>query len=405
MSAPRKYPQELRDRAVRMVFEFRQQTGGQPGAIVRVAEQLGVHREALRTWVRQAEVDTGKRPGVPTAEQQRIAELEREVRELRRAMRSSRRRAPFRGRARPSPDEVTRMIDAHRERFGVEPICRVLEVPTSTYYAHKQQQPSARTRRDSQLKAEIERIWKENLQGSGARKIWRQLPREGIGVARCTVERLMGELGLQGVVGGKPKRTRVGDPQAERPADLVNRQFTARAPNRLWVADLTYVRTWSGFCYAAFIIDAYSRLLVGWQLASHLRTDLALDALEMAIWRRQAQLEGLVHHSDRAANTCRSATPNASPRPARPASVGSRGDSYDNPLAESTIGLYKTELIRRRGPWRGLDHLELATLEWVDWYNHRRLHGALDHVPPAEYQAAHATGYPDLTPALEAAAT
>jgi putative transposase len=191
------------------------------------------------------------------------------------------------------------MIDAHRARLGVEPICRVLEVPTSTYYAHKQDRPSARTRRDAQLKAEIERIWKENFQVYGARKLWRQLQREGIGVARCTVERLMGELGLQGVVRGKPKRTTVADPQAQRPADLVCRDFTAQRPNQLWVADLTYVRTWSGFCYAAFIIDAYSRLLVGWQLASHLRTDLALDALEMAIWRRQAQLQGLVHHSDR----------------------------------------------------------------------------------------------------------
>jgi putative transposase len=209
------------------------------------------------------------------------------------------------------------MIDAHRERFGVEPICRVLEVPTSTYYAHTQHQPSARTRRDAQLKAEIERVWKENFQVYGARKLWRQLQREGIGVARCTVERLMGELGLQGVVRGKPKRTTVADPQAQRPADLVCRDFTAQRPNQLWVADLTYVRTWSGFCYAAFIIDAYSRLLVGWQLASHLRTDLALDALEMAIWRRQAQLQGWCITRTGAANICRSATPSVSPRLAR----------------------------------------------------------------------------------------
>jgi transposase len=186
MSAPRKYPQELRDRAVRMVFEIRQQTGGQPGAIVRVANQLGVHREALRNWVRQAEVDAGQRPGVPTAEQQRIPELEREVRELRRANEILKAASAFfRGRARPSPDEVTRMIDAHRERFGVEPICRVLEVPTSTDYAHTQDQPAARTRRDAQLKAEIERIWKEHFEVSGAGKLWRPLQREGIGVARC----------------------------------------------------------------------------------------------------------------------------------------------------------------------------------------------------------------------------
>jgi transposase InsO family protein len=194
------------------------------------------------------------------------------------------------------------MIDAHRERFGVEPICRVLQVPTSTYYAHKTyntHQRSARAERDQGLKAEITRVWKENFQVYGARKVWRQLRREGIQVARCSVERLMRELGLAGAVRGKRRRTTTPDPQATRPADLVNRQFTAQRPNALWLADLTYVRTWSGFCYAAFIIDCYSRLIVGWQLASHLRTDLALDALEMAIWTRRGELDGLVHHSDR----------------------------------------------------------------------------------------------------------
>jgi putative transposase len=197
----------------------------------------------------------------------------------------------------------------------------------------------------------------------------------------------------------------VADPQAGRPADLVCRDFTAQRPNQLWVADLTYVRTWSGFCYAAFIIDAYSRLLVGWQLAGHLRTDLALDALEMAIWRRPAQLDGLVHHSDRGGQYLSIRYTERLAEAGAVTSVGSVGDSFDNALAESTIGLYKTELICRRGPWRGLDDLELATLEWVDWYNHRRLHGALDHVPPVEYEAASATGYRDPTPALEGAAT
>ena len=194
------------------------------------------------------------------------------------------------------------MIDALRGRFGVEPICRVLELPTSTYYAHKAHQPSPRQRRDAQLKLEIQRVWKANFEVYGARKVWRQLGREGISVARCTVERLMAELGLRGVVRGKPKRTTIADPQAERPADLVNRQFAALAPNRLWVADLTYVATWGGFCYAAFIIDAYSRTIVGWRVATTLRTSLALDALEMAIWSRQDAPEGLeelVHHSDR----------------------------------------------------------------------------------------------------------
>jgi putative transposase len=285
------------------------------------------------------------------------------------------------------------MIDQHRGRFGVEPICRVLEVPTSTYYAAQQRPPSARRLRDTQLKAEIRRVWDDNYQVYGARKVWRQLQREGLQVARCTVERLMGELGIAGVVRGKAKRTTIGDHQAPRPADLVERQFTAPAPNRLWVADLTYVRTWSGFVYAAFVIDAFSRMIVGWQLARHLRTDLALDALEMAIWRRDTQLDGLVHHSDRGGQYLAIRYTERLAEAGAVTSVGSRGDSYDNALAESTIGLYKTELIRRCGPWHSLDDVELATLEWVDWYNHRRLHSACDHRPPAEYEAA-------LTPAV-----
>jgi len=191
------------------------------------------------------------------------------------------------------------MIDALRDRFGVEPICRVVGVPASTYYAAKQRPPSARGRRDLQLKGEIQRVFDDNYQVYGARKIWRQLGREGVRVARCTVERLMGELGIAGVVRGKTTRTTIHDEHAPRPADLVNRQFNATRPNQLWVADLTYVRTWSGFVYAAFVIDAFSRMIVGWQLASHLRTDLALDALEMAIWHRDTVLDGLVHHSDR----------------------------------------------------------------------------------------------------------
>jgi putative transposase len=290
------------------------------------------------------------------------------------------------------------MIDALRDRFGVEPICRVVGVPTSTYYAAKRRLPSARQQRDRQLKLEIQRVFDDNYQVYGARKIWRQLRREGIRVARCTVERLMGELGIAGVVRGKTTRTTIGDEQAPRPADLVERDFTATRPNQLWVADLTYVRTWSGFVYAAFVIDAFSRMIVGWQLASHLRTDLALDALEMAIWRRDMALDGLVHHSDRGAQYLAIRYTQRLADAGAVTSVGSKGDSFDNALAETTIGLYKTELIRRRGPWRGLDDAELATLEWVDWYNHRRLHGACDNLPPAEYEAAYT---PDPTPAPE----
>jgi putative transposase len=222
------------------------------------------------------------------------------------------------------------MIDSLRGRFGVEPVCRVLKLPTSTFYAHKQQRAgSPRQQHDEQLKAEIQRVWKANFEVYGARKVWRQLQREGIQAARCTVERLMRELGLKGVVRGTPKRTTISDPQAERPPDLVKRQFVAPAPNRLWVADITYVRTWSGFCYAAFVIDVYSRLLVGWQLATHLRADLALDALEMAIWRRDTALDGLVHHSDRGGQYLSVRSTQRLADQGAVASVGSRGDSYD----------------------------------------------------------------------------
>jgi putative transposase len=280
-------------------------------------------------------------------------------------------------------------IDQHRDRYGVEPICRVLPIAPSTYHAAKRRPLSARRRRDQQLKAEIARVHAEHFGVYGARKVWRQLHREGITVARCTVERLMGELELEGVRRGKPRRTTTADAAPARPADLVERNFSAARPNQLWVADLTYVATWSGFVYVAMVIDAFSRFLVGWQAARSLRTDLALDALEMAIWRRQAQLEGLVHHSDRGSQYLAIRYTERLAEAGAVVSVGSRGDSYDNALAETIIGLYKTELIRRRGPWRGLDEVEYATLEWVDWFNHRRLLAPIGHVPPAEFEAAY----------------
>jgi putative transposase len=279
-------------------------------------------------------------------------------------------------------------IDCHKDRFGVEPICRLLPIAPSTYYARKQRPPSARAVRDARLKVEIRRVYDDNFGVYGARKVWRQLHREGIPVARCTVERLMGELGLRGAVRGKTHRTTTPDAAAPRPADLVDRDFAAQRPNRLWVADLTYVATWSGFVYVAFIIDAFSRFIVGWQTSRSLRTDLALDALELAIWRRQAQLEGLVHHSDRGSQYLSIRYTQRLAEAGAVTSVGSRGDSYDNALAETIIGLYKTELVRRRGPWRGLDEVEYATLEWVDWFNHRRLLEPIGYVPPAEFEAA-----------------
>jgi putative transposase len=279
-------------------------------------------------------------------------------------------------------------IDQNRHRYGVEPICRVLPIAPSTYHAAKRKLPSARALRDEKLKAEIARVHAEHFGVYGARKVWRQLHREGITVARCTVERLMGELGLQGVRRGKPRRTTTPDTSAARPADLVERDFSATRPNQLWVADLTYVATWSGFVYVALVIDAFSRFLVGWQASRSLRTDLALDALEMAIWRRQAQLDGLVHHSDRGSQYLSIRYTERLAEAGAVTSVGSRGDSYDNALAETIIGLYKTELVRRRGPWKGIDDLEYATLEWVDWFNHRRLLEPIGYVPPAEFEAA-----------------
>jgi len=281
---------------------------------------------------------------------------------------------------------MTRFIDAHRERFGVESICRVMQAAPSTYYAARQRPPSARQVRDEALKVKIRHVYAAHFGVYGARKLWRQLLREGIPVARCTVERLMRELGLSGAVRGKPRRTTTPDEAAERPADLVKRDFQASVPDRLWVADLTYVRTWSGFAYVAFIIDAHSRYIVGWQASRSLRSDLALAALEQALWARDPH-DGLVHHSDRGVQYLSVRYTERLVQAGAVTSVGSRGDSYDNALAESVIGLYKAELVRRQGPWSGLDDLEFATLEWVDWFNHRRLFGAIGYVPPAEYEA------------------
>jgi putative transposase len=282
-------------------------------------------------------------------------------------------------------------IREHQARWGVEPICRVLQVAPSSYYAAVSRAPSARQRRDAELQVAIRRVWDGHRQVYGAGKVWAQLNREGVRVARCTVERLMRELGLRGVVRGKRSvRTTVGDEASSHPLDLVARQFRAPAPNRLWVADLTYVKTHSGWVYVAFLIDVFSRFVVGWQAARSLRTDLALDALEMALWARRAvPLQGLIHHSDRGVQYLAIRYTERLAQAGAVASVGSRGDSYDNALAESFHGLYKTELIRHSGPWQGLQAVEYATLEYVDWFNHRRLHGELGMVPPAEFEAAY----------------
>lgn len=282
---------------------------------------------------------------------------------------------------------MSRFIDAHRERFGVEPICQALAVVPSTYYAAKGRPPSARACRDGELRPEITRIHRDNFGVYGVEKVWRQLAREGISVGRDRVARLMRACSLRGVRRGAFKRTTQSDHQASRPADLVERDFRASAPNRLWVADLTYVATWQGFAYVAFIIDVFSRRIVGWRVSSSLRSDLALDALEMAIWSRDnADLSQLVHHSDRGGQYLSIRYSERLGEAGAVASVGSRGDSYDNALAETVNGLFKAELIRRHAPWRTTESVEIATLGWVDWWNHRRLHGACNDTPPAEFE-------------------
>jgi putative transposase len=281
-------------------------------------------------------------------------------------------------------------IDCYRDRFGVEPICETLQVAPSSYYSAKSRRPCRRRVRDKELMAHIGRVFEENYGVYGARKVWRQLNREDIAVARCTVERLMRRMGLAGRVRGRRRRTTISDPAAQRPSDLVDRAFSATAPNQLWVADITYVATWSGFAYVAFVTDVFSRAIVGWRVANTLKADLALDALEMAIWtRKEEEFPGLVHHSDRGVQYLSIRYSERLVEVGAAASVGSRGDSYDNALAESVFGLYKAELISLRGPWRTLEDVELATLSWVHWWNTARLHSAIGDVPPAEYEAAH----------------
>lgn len=284
-------------------------------------------------------------------------------------------------------------IDAHRDAYRVEPICRVLPIAPSTYFAHvtKRADPtkaSARARRDGELCPEIRRVFDENFAVYGVRKVWRQLGRENVTVARCTVARLMRQMGLQGVVRGKAARTTISDRATPCPADRVNRQFQAPRPNALWLSDFTYVATWQGFVYVAFVIDAYARRIVGWRVSRTAHAGFVLDALEQALHdRRPVEGGGLIHHSDRGVQyvsikyTERLVAAGIEP------SVGSVGDSYDNALAETINGLYKTEVIRRRGPWRNLEAVEFATLEWVDWFNHRRLLEPIGNIPPAEAEA------------------
>jgi transposase InsO family protein len=281
-------------------------------------------------------------------------------------------------------------VDDQRATYGVESICRQLPIAPSTFYTHNLRLSDRgkiplRLKRDQVLKAELLRVFEENFRVYGARKIWRQLKRDGIAVARCTVERLMKQLGIQGAVRGKKCQTTISDDSVDKPLDLVNRQFSATRPDQLWVADITFVATWSGFVYVAFVIDVFSRFIVGWQISRSLRTNIVLDALEQALWARRPG-KGLIHHSDRGSQYLSICYSERLLEAGIEASVGSVGDSYDNAMAETINGLYKTEVIRTKGPWKSIEDVEYATLEWVSWFNHRRLLEPIGNIPPAEFE-------------------
>jgi putative transposase len=284
-------------------------------------------------------------------------------------------------------------VDQHRGAFGVEPICKVLQIAPSSYRRHAARlrnpsQLSARAKRDERLRPEVKRVWQENMQVYGADKVWKQMNREGIAVARCTVERLMRQEGLRGAMRGKRVRTTIPDASAPRPQDRVNRQFTAERPNQLWVSDFTYVSTWQGWLYVAFVIDVFARRIVGWRVSTSMTTDFVLDALEQALYARQPGSDGaLIHHSDRGSQYVSIRYTERLSEAGIEPSVGSRGDSYDNALAETINGLYKAELIHKRGPWKTRESVELATLEWVAWFNNHRLMEPLGYIPPAEAEA------------------
>ncbi|WP_405531042.1 IS3 family transposase [Streptomyces canus] len=397
MARPSPYPAELRVRAVRMVAEIRPNYPTEWAAMKAVAAKLGIGAaETVRTWVRKAQVDTGQRPGTTSEEAAEIKRLRAENAELRRANEILKAASAFpRGRARPAVEALVAFIDEFKRVFGVEPICRVLsghglKIATSTYYAAKNRAPSARAMRDADLKVQIGRVHADNYGVYGVRKVWRQLHREGIGAARCTVARLKRDLGLEGARRGKKIRTTVRDDGQERAGDLLRRDFTAARPNERWVADFTYVATWSGIVYVAFVVDVFSRTIVGWSAATSNRAKLVLNALDMALWRRgragTPAGPGLVHHSDAGSQYTSFAFTAHLLDAGIDASIGTVGDALDNALIESQIGLYKTELIKPRKPWHGLSDVELATAEWVDWFNNQRLHTAIGDIPPHEHE-------------------
>ncbi|EPE5568729.1 IS3 family transposase [Escherichia coli] len=393
MTKNTRFSPEVRQRAVRMVLESQGEYDSQWAAICSIAPKIGCTPETLRVWVRQHERDTGGGDGgLTTAERQRLKELERENRELRRSNDILRQASAYfcEGGVRPPLEKMMPLLDKLREQYGVGPLCSELHIAPSTYYHCQQQRHhpdkrSARAQRDDWLKKEIQRVYDENHKVYGVRKVWRQLLREGIRVARCTVARLMAVMGLAGVLRGKKVRTTISR-KAVAAGDRVNRQFVAERPDQLWVADFTYVSTWQGFVYVAFIIDVFAGYIVGWRVSPSMETTFVLDALEQALWARRPS--GTVHHSDKGSQYVSLAYTQRLKEAGLLASTGSTGDSYDNAMAESINGLYKAEVIHRKS-WKNRAEVELATLTWVDWYNNRRLLERLGHTPPAEAEKAY----------------
>ncbi|HBA3838455.1 TPA: IS3 family transposase, partial [Escherichia coli] len=393
MTKNTRFSPEVRQRAIRMVLESQDEYDSQWAAICSIAPKIGCTPETLRVWVRQYERDTGGGDGgLTTAERQRLKELERENRELRRSNDILRQASAYFAKAEFDRlwKKLMPLLDKLREQYGVGPVCSELHIAPSTYYHCQQQRHhpdkrSARAQRDDWLKREIQRVYDENHQVYGVRKVWRQLLREGIRVARCTVARLMAVMGLAGVLRGKKVRTTVSR-KTVATGDRVNRQFVAERPDQLWVADFTYVSTWQGFVYVAFIIDVFAGYIVGWRVSSSMETTFVLDALEQALWARRPS--GTIHHSDKGSQYVSLAYTERLKEAGLLASTGSTGDSYDNAMAESINGLYKAEVIHRKS-WKNRAEVELATLTWVDWYNNRRLLGRLGHTPPAEAEKAY----------------
>ncbi|MDT8853902.1 IS3 family transposase [Paracoccaceae bacterium Fryx2] len=390
------YSPEFRERAVRLVMEHRDEYESEGAALTAIAGKLGCSPDSLRVWARQVQRDGGDRPGQTSADKARIKELERENRELRQVNEILRKASAYfgSGGARPPVSQMMDFIEESREAFGVEPICKALQFAPSTYYDRRAivrdpERASRRAKSDAAMSLKIDGAWADNRKLYGARKVWHVLRRDGEDVARCTVERLMRALGIRGVVRGKRVVTTNPDTSLPCPDDKVNRIFKADRPNKLWVSDFTYVPTWSGTVYVAFVIDVFARRIVGWRVSTSMTTKFVLDALDQAIWQRKTlDNKSLVHHSDRGSQYLSIKYTERLAQAEIDLSVGTVGDAYDNALAECVIGLFKTEVINQIGPWKSMREVEWETLKWVDWYNNRRLLGPIGYVPPAEAEEA-----------------